>query len=96
MTVVLDEFKSVKESVSTDDRGRIALGAAEREKTYAISRNAVGQILLTPVAMIPEYELWLWQNPAALAGVRQGLDDAASGRTKVVDFAAYESVETED
>jgi hypothetical protein len=41
-------------------------------------------------ALIPESEKWLYANPAALAGVRKGLADAAAGRTVYLgSFAKY-------
>ena len=39
----------------------------------------IAQILLDPVVIVPERELWLYKNPTALASVMQGLRDAAGG-----------------
>ena len=96
MTVVLDDFEEVKTAISADERGRIVLGAAEKEKTYSMSRNAVGQILLTPVVVIPEHEMWLYRNPEALAAVRQGFAELAAGLGKPADFSQYADLEIED
>jgi hypothetical protein len=40
--------------------------------------NDEGQILLNPVVSIPERELWLWQNPDALASVKRGIKQAST------------------
>lgn len=96
MTVVMDEFKDTRTMISADDRGRITLGATEKEKTYCISRNDAGQILFTPVVAVPEYELWLWRNPAALASVQKGLEEAASDLGQAIDFSQYADIDTED
>ena len=96
MTIVLDEFIPVKDAVSTDDRGRVALGPTQKSASYMVARNAFGQILLTPVTSIPTHELWLHHNPAALAAVRQGVAEAKSGLGTVVDYSQYADIEIED
>jgi hypothetical protein len=46
---------------------------------------------------IPERELWLQQNPTAMASVRQGLADSAAGRVKGLgSFAKYADDEIGD
>jgi hypothetical protein len=48
------------------------------------------RIAHTTPASIPESEKWLYENPKALASVRQGLADAAAGRTVYLgSFAKY-------
>jgi hypothetical protein len=80
MSIIMDdEFEETK-TVSPDSRGRVALGAAGTARHYSVSKNHHGQILLTPVVQVPEYEAWLWKDPEALASVRRGLADAAAGR----------------
>lgn len=39
-----------------------------------------GRIVLEPFVEIPARERWLFDNPQALASVRQGLADSAAGR----------------
>ena len=36
--------------------------------------------MLDPVKPVPAYEAWLYENPEALARVRQGLKDSADGK----------------
>jgi hypothetical protein len=48
--------------------------------------NSFGQIVLDPQVTIPASELWLFNNPAALASVQRGLADAAQGKLSKVDL----------
>ena len=92
----MDEFIPVKGAVSADDRGRVALGPTQKSATYAVARKDFGQILLTPVTSIPTHELWIHQNPAALAAVMQGIVEARSGLGYMVDYSQYADNEIED
>ncbi len=86
-TVIKDtNFQLVTGLVRPDSKRRLTLGGALGEaKTilpiYNVYRNASGQIVLDPVKAIPVAEAWLWENPAALAAVRQGLKESAEGKT---------------
>jgi hypothetical protein len=55
--------------------------------------NDAGQILLDPVVSISERELWLWQNPEAIASVQRGIEQAESGNLqKLGSFAQYAEI----
>ena len=90
MPVIMDEeFEEVK-TVSLDARGRVAIGTAGATRQYSVARNRHGQILLTPVVQVPEYEMWLWKNPEALGAVRRGLEDEVAGRVhNIGSFAEF-------
>lgn len=63
-----------------DQRGRVTLGKAYANKTVIVEdRN--GDIILKPAAVIPERELWLHKNPAAMNMVQQGLEQARQRKT---------------
>ena len=97
MPEILDEDFTQMKTVSQDARGRVTVGKAGEARQYSVSRNRHGQILLTPVVQIPEYEVWLWRNPEALASIRRGLDDEAAGRVHDLgSFAPYADLETDD
>jgi hypothetical protein len=83
------ELEKVADSVKPDTRKRILLSKVPIQKgaTYHIYINSVGQILLDPQITIPASEAWLFNNPNALASVRQGLADAAQGKVSKVDLA---------
>lgn len=70
-------FRTLKESIRTDERGRITIGNEAKGKTCQFLVNDLGQILLEPVITIPERERWLFANPKALSSVKQGLKESA-------------------
>ena len=76
------DFQLVSEFVQPDAKKRLSLGAALRDATaYNIYRNPLGQLILDPVKAIPVSEMWLYENPQALAGVKQGLRESAAGKS---------------
>ncbi len=92
-----DYFRVVKDVVRPDSRGRLTLGQMARAKSYRVMVNDAGQILLDPVVSIPEREVWLWQNPDALASVQRGIQHSAAGETHDLgSFTQYADVEVDD
>jgi hypothetical protein len=93
MSAILERdtvFEEIKESIKADEKGRVILGREFSGKHYRMSVSASGEILLTPVVMIPERDMWLYKNPQALAMYHQGLAEAAAGRvTTGEDFSQY-------
>jgi hypothetical protein len=76
------DFQLVSEFAQPDAKKRLSLGAALRDATaYNIYRNPLGQLILDPVRTIPVSEMWLYENPAALASVKQGLRESAEGKS---------------
>jgi hypothetical protein len=97
MASILDEEFVDTKTVTRDARGRVAIGTEEAAKTYNVSKNAHGQILLTPVVLVPQHEAWLLKNPEAMDSVRRGLADAAAGRVHDMgSFAEFANAEIDD
>ena len=91
------DFRVVKEVTQSDSRGRLTLGQVVKGKSYRVMINNEGQILLDPVVSIPERELWLWQNPDALASVKRGIEQASTEQGRDLgDFSQYADLEVED
>ena len=87
----------VSELKHVDHSGRMTLGRRDADKTYSIERKSDGTLILTPVAIIPEKELWIWKNKEALAAVKEGLEQSAKGETvSLGSFAQYADLEIED
>jgi len=90
MTTVIRnaDFEKVADSIKPDAKSRVLLRKIQMQEgvSYHIYRNAMGQILLDPQVTIPASEIWLFNNPKALASVRRGLSDAARGRVSKVDL----------
>lgn len=73
-----------------DNSGRLTLGKEKAGEQYEVNEASDGTIVLTPVAVIPKRELWLWQNPDALASVKRGLEQSARGEGRSLgSFAQY-------
>jgi hypothetical protein len=73
-----------------DALGRINLGKEHAHETYSMIREKDGTLILTPVAMIPKRELWLWKNKEALTAVREGLEQSARGEREYLGtFSQY-------
>jgi hypothetical protein len=90
MSVVL------KEAARVDRKGRLSLGSDLEGKLFRVVLDDNGNIVLTPIATIPERELWLHRNPEALAAVQQGLREAAAGLvTDLGSFSRYVDAEDE-
>ena len=87
VTIIKDtDLTKVAEGVKPDAKNRVVLSKVPVVEgiTYRIYRNSIGQIVLDPQVSIPASEAWLFNNPDALALVRQGLSDAAKGRVSKV------------
>ena len=71
----------VSEFAKPDSKMRLSLsGALEGISAVNIYRNAIGQIFLDPVKVIPASEAWLFDNPQAIASVKRGLKESAAGK----------------
>ena len=74
------DFTQVAE-VYADAKRRVTLTRIKRaEKVYRVYENAIGQIILDPLVMVPASEMWLHENKAAIASVRKGLQESAEGK----------------
>jgi hypothetical protein len=69
-------------TIRPDAKGRITLGSLARGvSSFQASVDSSGRIILEPFAEIPAREKWLFENKDALGAVREGLEQAAEGRT---------------
>ncbi len=82
-TIIKDsDFELVSEFAQPDAKKRLSLGEASHGATaYNIYRNPLGQLILDPVKTVPVSEMWLYENPQALASVKQGLRESAEGKS---------------
>ncbi|MHB8638101.1 MAG: hypothetical protein ACYC96_16715 [Fimbriimonadaceae bacterium] len=62
-----------------DAQGRIVIGKEHADETYAVEKQPSGDILLRPVVVMHKREAWLFANQDALASVKRGLEQAATG-----------------
>ena len=76
------DFELISEFAQPDAKKRLSLGEALHGATaFNIYRNPLGQIILDPVKTVPVSEMWLYENPKALASVKQGLRESAEGKS---------------
>ena len=59
-----------------DSKGRVVLGADFANEPLIVELQADGSVLVKKAKVIPAREAWLYENPRALAAVRQGLQQA--------------------
>ena len=83
-----DNFQVIADSIKPDAKKRVVLPKVINEPgvTYRVYSNNIGQIILDPQVSIPASELWLYQNPEALASFNRGLEDVAQGRVSEIDI----------
>ena len=89
VTIIKDtDLTMVAASVKPDTKKRVVLPKALAEEgiTYHIYINKFGQIVLDPQVTIPASELWIFNNPDALASVQRGLSDATQGKVSGIDL----------
>jgi hypothetical protein len=84
-------FERVIDFIKPDTKNRITLGSViSQPASFSVYRNETGQIVLDPVALVPESEAWLFKNKKALARVREGIGQAGRGETHDLgSFAQY-------
>ena len=76
------DFELITEFAQPDAKKRLSLGEAlSGAAAYNIYRNSLGQLILDPVRTVPASEMWLYENPQALESVKQGLREAAKGKS---------------
>lgn len=68
--------------VELDSRQRLPLAKVIRgsQHRFRVEIQPGGELLLTPLVSISERELAMLKNPAAMASLREGLDEAAAGK----------------
>jgi hypothetical protein len=65
---------------NVDSKGRLTLGETFANRTVLVEDRGEGELLIRLARVIPEREAWLYDNKEALASVRRGLNQAASGK----------------
>ncbi|SCA62512.1 Uncharacterized protein SCG7109_AB_00090 [Chlamydiales bacterium SCGC AG-110-M15] len=68
--------------ITADAKGRISLGVKHAGERYIITKGDAGKFILERAVLIPERELWLYQNKGAGQVVQEGLKQAKQGKTK--------------
>ena len=61
---------------TADSKGRVALGKAFANSTVMVERVSPTEVRIIKARVVPENEVWLWDNQEALAMVKRGLQQA--------------------
>ncbi len=64
---------------NTDKKARITLPKDFADQTVTIEQVDATELRIKKAKVIPEKELWLWQNPVAIGKVLEGLEQAKAG-----------------
>lgn len=89
-------------TVQRDKKGGLAVSMKgglvdPQHKKYKQYVGEHGEILLVPIYEIPKREMWLYQNPEALASVTRGLEQAAKGDVSDLgDFTRFADEDLDD
>ena len=65
---------------TADTKGRITIGPQIANRLISVTKVTDSEYVLKLVRAIPEDEAWLYENPKALASVRNGLRQARAGQ----------------
>ena len=63
-----------------DNKGRITLGPKFAKRYVIIKTIDPTTVMIKMAAVIPQEEAWLFENQEALASVKRGLKQSASGK----------------
>jgi hypothetical protein len=75
-----DDFREIG-TETLDNQNRLILGDIFKGSTRVrVYQSDQGDILLQPLADIPESERWLFHNKEALESVQRGLQEASEGK----------------
>lgn len=64
---------------TTDAKGRVTLGGHFANRAVIVEQQGDDAVVVRLARVIPEREVWLYENPQALAAVRLGLSQARKG-----------------
>ena len=73
-------MKSTSLIKNVDSKGRLTLGESFANATVIVESHTEGEVTVKLARGIPAREAWLYDNKAALASVRRGLNQAAEGQ----------------
>jgi hypothetical protein len=86
-------------SLTLDSRNRVCLTpflSKEQEITSYRAYQKGDKIILEPMIELPAREVWLYQNPQALASVLEGLKQVEEGKTSELDIDYSEFLNDEE
>ena len=69
-----------------DSKGRLLLGSEFAGATFLMEKQKDGSLVLRPAVTVPVEAAWFFKNQKAQNLVRAGLEEAAQGKLKKVNW----------
>ena len=69
-----------------DSKGRLMLGSEFSGTTFLMEKQKDGTLILRPAVIVPVETVWFFKNSKAQNLVKAGLDEAAAGKLKKVNW----------
>lgn len=63
-----------------DGKGRLALGPKFANRIVIVDESDETRIVITPAQVVPEHEVWLYKNDAAMKSLVTGIQQAMNER----------------
>jgi hypothetical protein len=63
-----------------DGKGRLALGAKFANRFVIVDESDETRIIITPAQVVPEHEVWLYKNDAAMKSLVTGIQQTMNER----------------
>ncbi len=84
-------------ALQTDAKGRLNLGKRYASSYFLVEEVDNGEFTVKKAAVIPEHELWLYQNKEALNSVLRGVQQAREMKLErnAIDLDALSSMDSE-
>jgi hypothetical protein len=76
---ILESRRSTMQTKTADSKGRINLGKEFANKTFFVTKSRENEIKLEVAAVIPERELWLYQNAEARKALSEAIERVKAG-----------------
>jgi len=80
------------EEIRTDAAGRLTLGKQLKNKLFIITADQEGTIHLTPAKLIPESELWFFQDHKRVASMARAIEESKSGKGEQISLDDLEDL----
>jgi len=71
-----------------DSKGRLLLGSEFAGATFLVETQKDGTLILRPALTVPVETAWFFKNQKAQNLVKAGLEEAAQGKTKKLNWKA--------
>ena len=80
------------EEIRTDGAGRLTLGKKLKNKLFLVSIDQEGTIHLVPAKLIPESELWFFQNQKRMDSISRSIEQSKTGKNEQISLDDLEDL----